>query len=287
MTRRGGKTDTGFHELPLVLFTALVMAGGGLGSAHLALALFGWTEWVPIPLIRVLIVALLAGGLLLSVGHLGRPFRGPLALRRLGRSHLSTEVLVVGATVVAGAAAAALPQGNALLAPLAVSTLVGSFFTLLAVGQVYRLKGQLTWRGPVFLHPLNLGLGFGLTVGLGFLPVGTVARGEILVLGVFALDALLIWERSRRISASLQKGMPTRPQFMAQRGVTLSLRILLGVLLPAVAVIQGLWGVAVASLALNLLLDRFLFYGLAVRETTESEVSRVEALLAVQGENGG
>jgi DMSO reductase anchor subunit len=287
MTAPMANKGASFHELPLVLFTALATAGGGLGSAHLAVALLGWSEWTPTYFVRVLLVALMAIGLLFSVGHLGRPFRGPLALLRLGRSHLSNEVLVVGGTMVVGLTAAVLPDDHTLLLPFAVSTLVGSFLTLLALGQVYRLKGQLTWRGPVFLHPLILGLGFGLTVGLEFLQDGAVARGELLVLVILAMDALLIWERSRRISASLLRGMPTRPRFMAQRGVTLSFRILFGVLLPAVALIQGFGEVAIASLSVNLFLDRFLFYGLAVRDSTESEILRVDGVLAVHGEKGG
>jgi hypothetical protein len=66
---------------------------------------------------------------------------------------------------------------------------------------------------------------------------------------------------------------------MPQRGNAFVLRILLGILLPAVALLSGLREVAALSLFLNLFLDRFLFYGLAVRDDTEAEVKRTENAL--------
>jgi DMSO reductase anchor subunit len=226
-----------------------------------------------------LIGILLAGGLLFSVGHLGRPLRSPLALVRVGRSPLSNEVLVVGSTLATSLLTVVLPAGHPLVAPLSVTALVGSVLTLLALGLVYRLPGQLTWAGPVLIHPLVLGIAFGLTILLGVLPAGTRARAELLVLVILLVDGLLVWERTRRIGGALHRGVPAQPRFMGQRGAAFTLRILLGLLVPAGALLWGAWEVAGLCLFLNLFLDRFLFYGFVVRSNTEAEVMRAETAL--------
>jgi len=279
MTRHEPKMGAGFRELPLVLFTALTIAGAGVGTAHLSLGFLGWVPLVPARGVMALLGILLAVGLLLSLGHLGRPFRSALALSRIGRSPLSNEVLVVGVALATSLVSVALPAGHFLVAPLTLTALVSSVLTLLALGLVYRLPGQLSWVGPVLVQPLVLGIAFGLTVLLGTLPAGTGARSELLILLILLADGLLVWDRTRRISGALYRGVPAHPRFLGKRGVAVILRILLGVLLPAGAL---LWGWAVLAgilLFLNLFLDRFLFYGLGVRCDTEAEVLRVEAAL--------
>jgi hypothetical protein len=66
---------------------------------------------------------------------------------------------------------------------------------------------------------------------------------------------------------------------MGQRGAAFTLRILLGLLVPAGALLWGAWEVAGLCLFLNLFLDRFLFYGFVVRSNTEAEVMRAETAL--------
>ncbi len=77
----------------------------------------------------------------------------------------------------------------------------------------------------------------------------------------------------------LCRGVPAYPRVLGQRGVAVILRVLMGVLFPAGALLQGWGALAGGFLFLNLFLDRFLFYGLAVRCDTEAEVARVEAAL--------
>ena len=96
---------------------------------------------------------------------------------------------------------------------------------------------------------------------------------------ILLIDGLLVWERSWRIGRALGRGVPSHPGLMAQRGSALILRVLLGILLPAVALLSGWWELAGLSLFLNLFFDRFLFYGLAVILNTEAEVMRVETAL--------
>ena len=269
----------GFHELPLVLFAAMITAGGGVGSAQLVCGLVGWTGWVPTREVTFIVVTLLGMGLLSSLGHLGRPIRGHRALHRVGRSPLSNEVAVVGAATLAALSAILLPAEGPWGAGSGVAYVLLAPATLLAVGFVYRLPGQVTWAGLAPFHPLVLGLGFGLMVLLGWLPEGVQARGEFLILSVLILDGVFVWDRAKRTWGASGEGIPVHTRLMAQRTSALTLRVLLGILLPAVALLSGWRELATLSLFVNLFLDRFLFYGLAVRVNTEAAVMKAELAL--------
>jgi hypothetical protein len=145
---------------------------------------------------------------------------------------------------------------------------------------VYQLPGQETWEGSAVIHPTVLGIGFGVTAMAGSLAPGVQARIDLLILGVLTVDALLVWARARRISRGLGKGLPSSPQAMEHRTPLLVLRMAVGVLAPAMALVLGARPLALVALALNLLLDRFLFYGLAIHRSTEAEISRVDRVLA-------
>jgi DMSO reductase anchor subunit len=279
MGRAEGRRSEAFHEAPLVLFTALVPAGAGVGLAHLLFGLVGWTGLVPSFDVSAVVGALLSLGLLSSLGHLGRPIRGHQALRRVGRSPLSNEVLVVGVTAAAVLLAMVLPAEGALGAGLGVAYALLSIPALLAVGFVYRLPGQITWNGLAPYHPLVLGLGFGLMLLLSRLPEGAQARGEFLVLSFLMLDAVFVWDRARRIVEAPKRGIPVHPGLMDQKSSALTLRVLLGILLPAVALLSSWRTLAALSLFLNLFFDRFLFYALAARVNTEAEVRKAEMAL--------
>jgi hypothetical protein len=56
-------------------------------------------------------------------------------------------------------------------------------------------------------------------------------------------------------------------------------RLALSALAAPLALLGGWWSLALCALSLALILDRFGFYALAVRQTSESEVARVEGLL--------
>ena len=90
----------GFHELPLVLFTALAVVAAGIGASRIVLVLAGAGEWQPTREEAAAEAGLLALGIAFSTLHLGQPFRAGLAVRRVGRSALSNEVLLAGVTVV-------------------------------------------------------------------------------------------------------------------------------------------------------------------------------------------
>ena len=98
-------TDHAAH-LPLVAFTSLAIAGAGLvtASAYFELVHGG----LPAAGTMAAGAVLIAAGLLVSLGHLGRKRRAALAVRGAGRSALSNEALLAGFALAAAAAAAAM-----------------------------------------------------------------------------------------------------------------------------------------------------------------------------------
>lgn len=282
MKRSDRRQGRGFHELPLVLFTALTIGGAGLAAAWLCVGLIGWVPLVPPPRILTQVTVLLGVGFVLSAGHLGRRLRGHLALIRVGRSPLSNEVLLVGLALLVSGAGIGFAEHPALYGGISVTGLAFATLLLPALGLVYNLPGQLSWTGPSLIQPLVLGLGMGLTFLLRDLPPGAQARGELMTLVVFLVDGFLVWGRTRRISVAGKRGLPVHPKILRQRGPLLSLRVLLGILVPASALLWGLRELAVLSLSLNLLLDRVLFYGLAIRESTEAGLMRMNAVMEAE-----
>ena len=140
---------------PLVWFTTLAIAGAGMIAAaawHLPSALTSGALGLTAGTLA------LAAGLLVSMLHLGRRSRALLAARGTGRSHLSGEIVLAGATLAVGLGMLAM-YSQAQREPLA-RTAAGAIAVLflLSIGRVYRLKGQRTWRGASILLPLTTGL---------------------------------------------------------------------------------------------------------------------------------
>lgn len=279
MAQRERHRGRAFHEWPLVLFTALATAGGGIGVVSLIRGLL--TASTPAISLdeRLLVGVLLVGGAVLSARHLGKPVRGPLAFRGVGRSPLSGEVLALALTSTCaflGTFAIGYPRIQVVLDILVGA---GSVTLLLTVGAVYQLPGQLSWRGPVAFQPLLLGTAWGLirAVGLdgpgpelGLLP----AAGAVLV-----ADGLLVCYRWMRLNDRSTQGEVGYPGPFRRRTLLLGGRLVLSALVSPALVLAGVPSLALLAFSLALLMDRYAFYALAVRQTTESEVERVEAFL--------
>jgi DMSO reductase anchor subunit len=279
MTRTKAHPVGGFHELPLVLFTAMGMAGGGIGAASVLQGALSGRLPSLTRAESILLSVLLGTGFLISARHLGRPLRGPLALRGMGRSPLSNEVAALAVTLTGALLGAALPSGHPLQAVSDLVAGIGSIAFLLAVGVVYRLPGQLAWRGAVVFHPLVLGTAWGLLTAAPRL--GSPATGAILraVLVALLLDGVLVLIRNAAMERAGREGSASYPGVFRFRGLVMGARLASSALLTPLALLEGQWEMAVGALSLACLLDRFGFYALAVRQTTESEVARVEALL--------
>jgi DMSO reductase anchor subunit len=264
-----------FHEWPLVVFTTLSILGAGL----LATPLFAWAiAGTPAIAAEALPwgALLLGAGLLVSIAHLGRPLRAPLAATGLGRSRLSAEVVLAGLALAIGGITAALPYVSPVLDVL---TGVAAVSFLAALGLVYRLPGQHTWRGAVVWTPLSSALGFGAVSLAGIWGEALVAIGAAAAVALAADTGLLVLRRA----AIDHPRMPTTPRYPslhARRELLLGARLALVDILPGLCLFAGLPRGAAGVLALGILVDRLAFYGLASQHTTEAEIAHVESMLA-------
>jgi DMSO reductase anchor subunit len=259
--------------MPLVWFTSLAIGGAGIIAAG---TLRLRTDLATGPAALAVGIGLLCIGLLVSTLHLGRTARAPLVARGLGRSALSHEVLLAGATL---SAAAALLVTN-WVGPHDVTArgVAGAFAVLflLSIGLVYRLGGQRTWRGLTVLLPLTTGM----VCGEVFLvAVGNASTREIsAAMWAIAADAAVFvvrrWTLARRASPRTRLGSD------ANRLLKFSdARPFLFNVVPSLFLILHAAGFAMFAVAAGLALDRWLFYALADQHTTEAEIARVEAVI--------
>ena len=264
-----------FHEWPLVLFTTLAVGGAGL----LATPLLSWVAaGTPAPAAATVQwgALLLAGGLVVSLGHLGRPLRAPLASGGLGRSRLSAEVVAGVGAALLGTTAAFLPYVSPILD---IATALSAIVFLVTLGVVYDLPGQRTWRGVVVWMPLTSGLGFG-AVGLAGSWGGALAAVGAVAAVVLAADTALLIVRRLGLVWPRAPLAPRYPAIFARLQAILLTRFALVDILPGCCLLAGLRWTAVVLFGLGILVDRASFYGLAAQQTTESELARAEVLIA-------
>lgn len=271
-------SEARFHEMPLVLFSALMVFGCGAGAAHLVFTAAGVASLRPPPSLPSLITVLLATGLIVSLAHLGRPQGIFDTFRRVGRSRLSNEVILAGFALIGSSLSSVLPPAHSFFAPVWVLTLVACVSVLLSLGGIYRLPGRPGWGGPVALQPFTAGLVFG-----GVLWAASVAEpwpvsyAGLMAVVLFLDLAITLW---RGVVLHLAEAVPDHAGFFRLRNMFLPLRLALVDLLPALLLIGGSWRVAVVSVVIGVFLDRTLFYGLGAKRNTEAEVARVEKILA-------
>jgi len=273
--KTAGSARHAFHEWPLVVFTTLAIAGAGL----LATPLFAWAiAGTPAPAAGALPwgTLLLGAGLAVSLAHLGKPLRAPLAPLGLGRSRLSAEIVVAGVALLCGAAAAIFHYVSPVLD---IAAALAAVAFLVALGLVYSLPGQLTWRGAVVGMPLSSALGFGAVSLAALWGDAVVAVGALAAVALAADTGLLILRRSALVFPRSPLS-PRYPAVFARLQSVLAARFLLVDVLPGFCLLAGLPALAAGLLALGILVDRLSFYGLACQHTTEAEVARVETLLA-------
>jgi DMSO reductase anchor subunit len=253
-------TSRTFHERPLVIFTALAILGAGLLTAPLAALVPAAASYVAsgtFGLTTLLGTLLLAAGLLISLSHLGRPLRSPLALARVGRSRLSSEIAAVSVTLISALVILLVP-GLPPAAALVPAVLALVF--LVTLGRVYDLPGQDAWRGLVAWTPLTLGVSVGALAACA-------AGGS----AVFAWAAVVADSSVIAISTGMQRRAGTP--------ATTHGRILLADIVPAVLLAAGLPIPALVVLALGVVADRLSFYLHASQHTTEAEIAQIEALM--------
>ena len=258
---------------PLVWFTSLAIAGAGLVVA---------AAWRPPGFTSVQANALVDGALLLSVGiaistlHLGRWWRAPLAVRGIGRSPLSGEVVLASAVLASCLLLwTEYRHGRVEIIGRAAAAIVSIAF-LVSIGLVYRLGGQRTWRGAATLLPLTAGLVFGevylSAAGGGFDAAPIV---PICIVGADAAVYLIRWWGIARVSERGRTGARAR---WTVNGAT-AVRLILFDVAPLARLALGAADPARVAVMVGLAFDRFTFYALANQHTTEAEITRVEGII--------
>jgi len=257
--------DRKFSSLvPLIFFTAVMSM-----AVALALPAAAHPE-------KLLFPAFLLGAaaLLISLLHLGKKRRAPLALLGLGRSWLSREVFLAGGFVCA-AGIGVLDPGPAAGGVAALSGLA----TVAAFSRVYHLPGQIGWRGwPHTLSPVTATLLAGAATHLAVLETGRAFAAALLVILV-AMDAGLAVKRR----ASLARRLRDSDRRLAFPGLAEAGRRLFPVrfflVIPAGAAVlfcpvPWRWtGLLVFGLVI--LADRFTFYAGAARETPRMALEEI------------
>jgi DMSO reductase anchor subunit len=213
---------------------------------------------------------------LVSLAHLGRPVRAPLASLGLGRSLLCAEIVVAGVALVLGMATALFPYVSPVLD---VATASAAIALLVTLGLVYSLPGQQTWRGAAVWMPLTSGLGFSAVALAAVWGEALVAIGSVAAVALAADTALLV---VRRMALEWpQESLAARyPSVFARRQSILAARFALVDILPGCCLLAGLPTAAAGLLGAGILLDRVAFYGFASQHTTEAEVLQVERVIA-------
>jgi DMSO reductase anchor subunit len=261
----------------LVAFTSLAIAGGGIVSASAYFELF---HGVPSAWPMAAGAGLMAVGLIVSLGHLGQKSRAALAARGAGRSALSNEALLAALALAAAAIAASvgLSGSNAPLAVAAAGAANAAF--LVSVGLVYRVPGQLTWRGFSAVTPLTGGLAFGAVAVQTTVAGGDVYLATLLFIGI---DALLFSQRWRDIAGIAFTERLLADPWHVRRTQLLAARFLLLDVVPFFLFFGVASPVAIPVAAAGLLVDRVSFYALALQHTTEHEIAGIEAQIAALG----
>jgi DMSO reductase anchor subunit len=265
-------TDRAGHR-PLVAFTSLAIAGAGLVAAS---GFFRVTQNRSYPAGIAAGAGLLAVGLAISLGHLGRKWRAPLAVRGVGRSALSNEAVAGAAALALAAVAAGLPLVGTDPSVVAAAAGAVSAGFLFSIGMVYRLGGQSTWQGFSTLTPLTGGVAFG-AVALESWSGGGTPRSALLFL---VIDALVFSRRWRGLTAIPLSATMMADPWHRRRTELLGARFFLLDVIPFFVLAAGPLPVALISASAGLLADRVGFYALALQQTTESEVAAVESRLA-------
>ncbi len=215
---------------------------------------------------------LLGAGLVVSIAHLGRPLRAPLASLGIGRSRLSAEIVVAGIALLLGIVTALLPYVSPVLD---FATAAAALAFLVTLGLVYSLPGQQTWRGAVVWMPLTAGLGFA-AVSLGACGADHSSRSALRLWACWPLTPRCSPFGGCRSRVPRTPLAPRYPSVFARRDPILASRFALVDILPACCLLAGLPNVAAGLLGLGILVDRVAFYGFASQHTTEAEVRRVE-----------
>jgi formate dehydrogenase iron-sulfur subunit len=271
---RDPRPETRDNEWPLVVFTALAIPAAGVFAARLLAGLVSGPA-MPGDGVQALAAIALFVGLAVSLLHLGRPLRAPLALRGAGRSALATEVALASAVLIVALLALLPALSPALRLASARAAGIMALGLLVALGLVYFLPARRPWRTVLVATPMTSGLAIGVMV-----LASTAAPWRLgAALGLLAVDIVAFvatW-------LSWRAGGPTAPihaGIFAWRRPLVALRVVMVNLLPATLLLAQLPILAVSVASAGVFVDRFAFYGLASERSTEAAIAEVDRFIA-------
>jgi DMSO reductase anchor subunit len=259
----------------LVVFTALApLAVGGLVGLLMAPSLR------PMPRVDWAAMIVLATGLLaliVSLLHLGRPWRAPLALLRLDTSWLSREVLLFGLFLITLGGFAILPVLNVGSLVLTVIGLAGAIIGMagtLATGETYRLHARPSWDHWMTvvsfpLGALSTGSLFGFFVSRQFTGRSEVAGIAWVGAATLLVASLVVtWLRStRRRLGEVESGL-SRNLVLEVYSWMLVVRVVAAIIaLGLIGMGGGLQFYAWIPALVGEFAERFLFFNTAVPVT--------------------
>ena len=269
--------EEGFAGLvPLLVFTAAVVLAAGIYAAGAGAVLSGHGDWPDMAAALWWGFALAAGGVLISLFHLGRAAgRSWLAVLGLGHSWLSREAILAGFfAAAAGATAFALSFSMDWFETALYTAAALGILTVVSIGFVYRLAGQEGWAGiQQLLAPLSTSLLFAAAILTGC--VGAIWAAWAFW-PLLAIDGLLATLRAWRKMASGRLAPRLFPALRRPTAYAHGVRLVAGTIAPiplfilSPAVVPWLVAAAVA-------LDRFAFYAGTAQASPSAEVARIKA----------
>jgi DMSO reductase anchor subunit len=269
------ESDQSEDHAALVGFTALapLAVGGLLGLLVVTgLRLGSGVDWAAMV---VLATGLLA--LIVSFLHLGRPWRAPLALLRLGNSWLSREILLFGLFLVAVGCYAILPVSSLSSLVLYLIGIAGAIIGLagtVATGATYRLHSRPSWDQWLSvvsfpLGALSAGLLFGFYIAeqfTGHFSAPSYAWGGASLVLIAAL--VVTWLRSTRHRPESIEAGRSRQLILGPYRWLLVVRLLAGFLaLVLIGIGGGAQFFAWIPALLGEFADRMLFFNSVVPVT--------------------
>ena len=201
----------------LVIFTALSpLAVGGLFGLLVTPVTKSnpGTDWAAMTVLSTGALALV-----ISLLHLGRPWRAPLALRRFNSSWLSREVILFGVFLVLLGFYGIMPaiiQDSLVLHLFGFTAAISGLAATVATGETYRLRARPSWDHWVSvssfpLGALSAGCLFGFFVARQFSGHNTVPCIAWAVTALFLLSAAVVtWVRSTRRRPDSEEGSLSR-----------------------------------------------------------------------------
>lgn len=271
--------DEKFWSLwPLIFFTVLLPAAVGLAAGSGLVCLF--TEIGPKGVLTALWWALglsVLSGICVSF-HLGHVERSMSAVRGIKHSNLSHEILLAygfGFLLAAGIICIYMSGPEMLVGVvLGLGGILG-LATAFSIGRVYKLAGQITWRGIIpALGPIT---GSMLTAAAIFYVLADAFNAPMVFGGVFwfflGLDGIFTAKRFRdflQLEHSQYIMVYPRQKVVVKFCYGVKLLLMAGIV---VLFITGYFKTVLIVVGMGMLLDRAAFYASAARKTPKVNIA--------------